>query len=81
MSEYRVNFFGLAEDKLYYDERKKRFVNTKNMPANMEREMRSSAFKFVSRPKILNKLFFSNVQTCTGLNLPISIASSSMVNN
>ena len=45
--EGRVNYFGLSEDKLYYDERKKRFVNTKNMPAAMEREMRMTAFKQV----------------------------------
>ena len=45
--EGRINFFGLSEDKLYYDERKKRFVNSKHMPASMEREMRMTAFKQV----------------------------------
>ena len=45
--EGRINLFGLSEDKLYYDERKKRFVNTKNMPAQMERELKNAAFKDV----------------------------------
>ena len=48
MTEGRNNFFGIAEDKLWYDERKKRFVNSKNMPASMERELRLTAFKRVS---------------------------------
>lgn len=44
----RVQFFGLGEDKLYYDERKRRFVSTKDMPAYMERSIRTNMFKHVS---------------------------------
>ena len=42
-----MRFFGLSEDKLYYDERKKRIINTRNMTGNMEREFKNSAFKYV----------------------------------
>ena len=45
MTERRVNFFNIAEDKLYYDERKKRFVHTKNMPAQVERSVKACQFK------------------------------------
>ena len=48
MVEGRMNFFGLSEDKLYYDESKKRFVNTKNAPAHIEREYKNSHFKDVN---------------------------------
>ena len=48
MVEGRMNFFGLSEDKLYYDERKKRFVNTKDAPANVERSYKNSHFKDVN---------------------------------
>ena len=48
MAEGRMNFFGLSEDKLYYDERKKRFVNTKDAPANVERSYKNSHFKDVN---------------------------------
>ena len=33
----RSNFFGIADDKLIYDERKKRFVQTANIPASLAR--------------------------------------------
>lgn len=36
MSE-RSNFFGLSDNKMYYDERKKRFVYLDNAPAAVER--------------------------------------------
>lgn len=42
-----MNFFGMADDKLYYDEAKKRFVNTKNAPAHVERAYKNSHFKDV----------------------------------
>ena len=32
MTTDQVNFFGLAEEELWYDERKKRFVSSKNAP-------------------------------------------------
>ena len=31
------NFFGFADDKLIYDERKKRFVHTTDMPGHLSR--------------------------------------------
>ena len=49
MADNRMNFFGLSEDKLYYDERKKRFVNTKDAPGYVERAYKNSHFKDVSR--------------------------------
>lgn len=48
MADTRNNFFGFAEDKLYYDEAKKRFVNTKNAPAYVERAYKNASFKDVS---------------------------------
>jgi hypothetical protein len=48
MSEGRMRFFGLAEDKLYYDESKKRFVSTKDAPAYIERSFKNGHFKDVS---------------------------------
>ena len=47
MSSERINFFGLAEEKMIYDERKKRFVSTKDMPAHIDRSY-NNAFKDVS---------------------------------
>ena len=38
MSSDRVSFFGFGEDKLYYDEKKKRFVNTANAPGFVHRQ-------------------------------------------
>ena len=34
----RTNFFGFQDDKLIYDERKKRFVHTADMPAALSRQ-------------------------------------------
>ena len=48
MADNRMNFFGLSEDKLYYDERKKRFINTKDAPGFVERAYKNSHFKDVS---------------------------------
>lgn len=42
-----MNFFGLAEDKLYYDEARKRFVSTKDAPMHIERAIKNSHFKEV----------------------------------
>ena len=44
----RIDFFGIAEDKLIYDERKKRFVHTKDLPGFMTRELMNGSFKTVS---------------------------------
>ena len=44
----RVNFFGINDDKLIYDERKKRFVHTADMPGYMARQYRNNHFKSVS---------------------------------
>ena len=49
----RIDFFGIAEDKLIYDERKKRFVHTKDLPGFMTREMMNGAFKTVSTPQAI----------------------------
>jgi len=43
----RQRFWGLADEKLYYDERKKRFVSTENIPAHVERAIRNQHFKEV----------------------------------
>ena len=44
----RVDFFAFHDDKIMYDERKKRFVATKDMPGHMARQYYSSSFKTVS---------------------------------
>ena len=44
----RVQYFPFSEEKLYYDEAKKRFVSTKNAPQTVMRQMRASFFKEVS---------------------------------
>ena len=44
----RVNFFGLSTEKLYYDERKRRFVSSKDAPGHIERGFKNSVFKDVS---------------------------------
>ena len=41
----RVGFFGIADDKLYYDERKKRFVFLEDAPAYAERAFKNAHFK------------------------------------
>ena len=47
----RVDFFAFNDDKIVYDERKKRFVATKDMPAHMARQYYSSSFKTVSHSR------------------------------
>ena len=44
----RINFFGFGDDKLIYDERKKRFVHTTDMPGHMHRQYMQNQFKSVS---------------------------------
>ena len=53
MTSERSNFFGLSEDKLYYDEKKKRFVNTNSVPLYIERAYKNSHFKEVSNHSAL----------------------------
>lgn len=60
MSEGRMRFFGMSEDKLYYDESKKRFVNTKDAPAYIERGFKNGHFKDV---RAFFYLSFSNDPT------------------
>ena len=48
----RLNFFGIADDKLIYDERKKRFVHTTDLPESMQREYLYGGFKF-QRPDLI----------------------------
>jgi hypothetical protein len=45
----RTSFFNLADDKLVYDERKKRFVFLEDAPSFVDRAYRASMFKDVSR--------------------------------
>ena len=60
MSSERINFFGLAEEKMIYDERKKRFVSTKDMPAHIDRSY-NFAFKDVSESQSFSlTLIYSN---------------------
>jgi hypothetical protein len=44
----RVRFFGLADDKVYYDERKKRFVFLEDAPGFAERAFKNNYFKTVT---------------------------------
>ena len=48
MASERSDFFGLAEDKLYYDEKRKRFVNTAQAPNFVHRQYYQGHFKDVS---------------------------------
>ena len=48
MSSDRHSFFSLSEDKLYYDEKRKRFVNSDNAPSFAHRQQYQSHFKDVS---------------------------------
>ena len=41
----RVKFFGLSDEKLYYDDRKKRFVYLEDAPAIAEKAYKNSHFK------------------------------------
>ena len=41
----RINFWGFQDDKLIYDERKKRFVHTAEMTREMSRQYRNNTFK------------------------------------
>ena len=44
----RINFFGLQDEKIYYDERKRRFFSNKDAPSYVMRSYRASVFKEVS---------------------------------
>ena len=52
--EGRTSFFAFSDDKLYYDEARKRFVSTKNAPSYLERQFRSSHFKH-QRPDLFGQ--------------------------
>ena len=41
----RSGFFGLSDDKLYFDERKKRFVFLDNAPLFAEKAFKNTHFK------------------------------------
>ena len=58
-----MNFFGLSEDKLYYDERKKRFVNTKDAPGYVERAYKNSHFKDVSQSIACSRILICQIVT------------------
>jgi len=44
-------FFGLADDKIYYDERKKRFVHLENASLQQEMAYKNAHFKEVMRKR------------------------------
>ena len=50
----RIKFFGLSDDKLIYDERKKRFVYLDNAPAIVEKTYKNGQFK-EQRPDLLGQ--------------------------
>jgi len=41
----RINFFGLQDEKIYYDERKRRFFSNKDAPSYVMRSYKNSVFK------------------------------------
>ncbi len=43
--EARINFWGFQDDKLIYDERKKRFVHTSDLSRSLQRQYRGNTFK------------------------------------
>lgn len=43
----RIKFFNFSDDKLYYDERKKRFVFLEDAPAIAQKTFQNSHFKEV----------------------------------
>lgn len=43
----RIRFFGLSDNKLFYDERKKRFVFLEDAPAYVEKAFKNNYFKEV----------------------------------
>ena len=51
----RYDFFGIHDDKVIYDERKKRFAHTKDLPGHLARQYIGSGFKQVSsrRPTLV----------------------------
>ena len=48
-----INFFGFEDESVVYDERKKRFVYTKEMPGSLHREYFGNGFKSVRIDKLL----------------------------
>jgi hypothetical protein len=75
----RVNFFNFSDDKLFYDERKKRFVFLEDAPAIVHKEMNNSHFKEVSI--LMLNLLFSKGQTCLDKSSLSSETSLSMDSN
>ena len=55
----RINFFGFQDDKLIYDERKKRFVHTSQMPAYIQKQYQNNQFKVVSTPGFIPIMLLS----------------------
>ena len=49
----RINFFGLQDEKIYYDERKRRFFSNKDAPSYVMRSYKNSVFKEVSAHSLL----------------------------
>ena len=55
----RHSFMKLADDKLYYDEKRKRFVNTADIPGHAHRAYYNGHFKHVS-PALTPALIYSD---------------------
>lgn len=46
----RIKFFGLSDNNLFYDERKKRFAFLEDAPAYVEKAYKNAHFKEVPTP-------------------------------
>jgi hypothetical protein len=49
----RIRFFGLSDNKVFYDERKKRFVFLEDAPGFAEKSFKNNYFKTVIYKTIL----------------------------
>ena len=67
-----INFWGFQDDKLIYDERKKRFVHTADMPRNLSRQYRNNTFKHVSRATLKIFIILLFMSLITSVFLPIA---------
>lgn len=77
----RSRFFGISDEKLYYDERKKRFVFLEDAPLYAEKAFNKNFFKFVIINLRTYKVLCSKDQICMVKNKRNSMSSSSMDNN
>lgn len=76
----RIRFFGLSDNKLFYDERKKRFVFLEDAPAIAEKAYKNAHFKEVITI-IIKHSDFSKDQISLDKNKLTSKTNLSMDNN